>query len=277
MGIESSISVCHKNDLGTYLSDWVTMMRTVINITRPEKAQRHDLTRTPTTFESLHNNTYDLSVVLVHLDSRLRVLEEKPIRQLDLRAYAEARVFLKAFYVFFRILLDDMSGVIEFFYKKNEPGVAVTKSFNGLLENAKRGRLPEDLSRLLEQPSQWFPEVMYSRDDLVHYYDSLLISIEQGKGGKNILGYFNIKGRAHRECVNVREHLGFLLCEYQTLIDNLLDHFDTKFRDWYGIVRGKSGRTLTIMQGCVAFPLWWAYEYGNYRHKDLQVSEGSVG
>jgi len=274
--IEGSINVQHKNDFSTYLGDWISMMRTVINLTRPEKAKRHDLTRIPTTFESIHNNTHDLSVVLVHLDSRLRVLEEKPIRQLDLRAYAEARVFLKAFYVFFRILLDDVSGVIEFYYKKNEPGVAVTKSFNDLLENAEKEKLPEGLSRLLEQPSSWFPEVMYSRDDLVHYYDSLLISIEQGEGGKNILGYFNIKGRTHRERVNVREHLGFLLCEYQKLIDNLLDHFDTKFREWYGSVQGKSGRNLTIMQGCVAFPLWWAYKYGNYRHKDLQVSEGSI-
>jgi len=274
--IENSISVCHKNNLSTYLSDWVTMMRMMVNITRPKVAQRHDLTRIPTTFGSLSNNTYDLSVVLVHLDSRLRVLEEKPIRQLDFRADAEARVFLKAFYVFFRILLDDVSGVIEYFYKKNERGVAVTKSFNNLLKKTKEGKLPECLSRVLERPSSWFPEVIYTRDDLVHYYDSLLISIDQGEGSKNILGHFNIGGRAHRECVNVREHFGFLLCEYQTLIDNLLDHFDTKFEDWYGIAKGKSSRSPTIMLGCVAFPLWWAYKYGNYRHEDLQVSEGSV-
>jgi len=276
MTSQRPISIAHKNDLSAYLGDWMTMMRSVMNIMRPEEAQRYDLTRIPTTFESLHNNTYDLSVVLTHLDSRLRVLEEKPIPQLDFQAYAEARVFLKAFYVFFRILLDNVSGVIEFFYKKNEPGVAITKSFHDLLENAKRGNLPEDLSRLLEQPSSWFPEVMDSRDDLVHHYDSLLISIEHGESGRNILGHFNIKGRAYREYVSIREHFGFLLCEYQTLIDNLLDHFDTKFRDWYGIVQGKSGRTCSIMSGCVALPLWWAYEYGNYRHKDLQVSEDNI-
>jgi len=273
--IETSITIQHKNEFSTYLGNWMTMMRMVINITRPEVAQRHDLTRIPTTFESLSNNTYDLSVVLVHLDSRLRVLEEKPIHQLDLRAYAEARVFLKAFYVFFRILLDDVSGVIEYFYNKNEPGAAVTKSFNKLLKKAKEGKLPEGLSRVLERPSSRFPEVIYARDDLVHYYDSLLISIDQGEGGKNILGHFNIGGRAHRECVNVREHFGLLLCKYQTLVDDLLDHFDTKFEDWYGIVQGKSSRSPTIMLGCVAFPLWWAYKYGNYRHEDLQVSEGN--
>jgi hypothetical protein len=275
MNKETSIIVQHKNCLSTYLSDWITMMRHVFININPELAQRYNLKKLPTTFESLQNNTYDLSVALAHLDSRLRVLEEKSIPQLDLQAYAEARVFLKAFYVFFRILLDDVSGVIEFFYKKNEPGIRVGRGFHDLLKNYERGDLPEDLSRLLKQPSLWFPEVMDSRDDLVHHYDSHLISIKQGEGGKTILGHFNIKGRAHREYVNIREHFGFLLCEYQTLIDNLLDHFDIKFRDWYGIIQGKSGRNLTIMQGCVAFPLWWAYRYGNYRLEDLQVS-GSV-
>jgi hypothetical protein len=207
------------------------------------------------------------------LDSRLRILEEKPIPQLDFLAYAEARVFLKAFYVFFRILLDDVSGVIEFFYKKNEPIVEVTKSFDDILKKSESGRLPSDLSKILESSSSWFPEVRDSRDDLVHHYDSHLISIKQGEGERNILGHFNIKGRTRREFASIREHLGFLLCEYQTLIDNLLDHFDTKFGDWHGIFQGKSGRNLTIMQGCVAFPLWWAYKYGNYRHEDLQVSE----
>ena len=80
---------------------------------------------------------------------------------------------------------------------------------------------------LLKRPSLWFFEVTDTRDDLIHYYDSLLISIERGEGGKNVLGHFNIKGRAHRECVNIREHFGFLLCEYQTFIDNLLDYFDS--------------------------------------------------
>ena len=273
MDIEGSIIVQHKNDFSTYLGDWISMIRTVINLTRAEKAKRHDLTRIPTTFESIHNNTHDLSVVLAHLDSRLRVLEEKPIRQLDLRAYAEARVFLKAFYVFFRILLDDVSGVIEFYYKKNEPGVAVTKSFKTLLNNAEKGILPEDLSELLKQANSWFPEMRKRRDDLVHEYESFLISIDKGESDTNILGYFSIKSGASITYRSIREHLGFLLCEYQTLIDNLLDHFDTKFIGWYG---GGPGRNLTIMLGCVAFPLWWAYKYGNYRHKDLQVSEGSV-
>lgn len=111
------------------------------------------------------------------------------------------------------------------------------------------------------------------RDDLVHEYESFLISIDKGESDTNILGYFSIKSGASITYRSIRECFGFILCKYQKLTDNILDHFDTKFREWYGIV---PGRTLTIMQGCVAFPLWWAYKYGNYRHKDLQVSEGSV-
>ncbi len=272
MNREISIIVQYKNCLSTYLSDWMTTMR-VVGSAKMKAVHHHNLSKNPTPFESLHDNTYDLSFVLAQLDSRLRVLEERPVSQLDFLAYAEARVFLKAFYVFFRILLDNLSGVIEFFYKRNEPGVAVAGSFNDLLKNCKKENFPKELSILLERPSLWFPEVADTRDDLIHHYDSLLISIEQNKGGKNVLGHFNVKGRSRRKCVNIREHFGFLLCEYQTFIDNLLDYFDTKFGDWYRIIQGKSGRNLTIMQGCVAFPLWWAYKYGNYRHEDLQVSE----
>ncbi|MFQ5925190.1 MAG: hypothetical protein ACE5IE_04260, partial [Dehalococcoidia bacterium] len=263
MDIEKSIIIQHKNDISTYLSDWMNMMSRM----RPEEAHRYRLPRIPATVQSLHIHTYDLSVVLEYLDSRLQVLEGKPILQegkpmlqLDYKAYAEARVFLKAFYIFFRILLDDVSGIIEYFYKKNERGVAVTKSFDDLVKNSKKGKLPEGLSGLLEQPSSWFPAMTKRRDDLVHEYESFIISIEQGEDGKNILGYFSIKGSASGMYEDIRKYFGFLLCEYQMLIDNLLDHFDNKFRDWYGIVQGKSGRTLTIMQGCVAFPLWWAYK-----------------
>lgn len=154
MNKEKSIIAQHKNCLSTYLSDWMMMIKTI----KPQGAQCYNLTRVPTTLESLHNNTYDLSVVLAHLDSRLRVLEEKPISQLDLQAYAEARVFLKAFFVFFRILLDNVSGVIEFLYNTNQRGEAVTSSFHKLLKNAKDEKLPKSLCELLEQPNSWFPK-----------------------------------------------------------------------------------------------------------------------
>jgi len=270
MTSQRTISVVHKNDLSAYLGDWKNVMNIILKAQPPVSL--------PQTLISFSNNTYDLSLMLAYLDDKLTVLEETPITpsQFNYQAYAEARVFLKASYLFFRILLDDVSGIIKYFYNKNEPKVGVKKSFNDLLKKAKNGKLPEDLSKLLERSISWFPEMRKRRTDLEHYYESLLISFKQGEDGKNILGHFSTMGHTSSDYENIRGYFGFILSEYQTLIDNLLDHFDTKFRDWYGIVQGKSGRTSSIMSGCVAIPLWWAYKYGNYRDEDLQVNGGSI-
>jgi len=272
MTSQRTISVVHKNDLSAYLGDWKNVMNIILKVQPPMSL--------PQTFISFANNTHDFCLMLAYLDDKLTILEETPLTpsQFNYQAYAEARVFLKASYLFFRILLDDIAGIIEYFYKKNEPNVyrGLKKGLDALLKKARNGKLPEDLSKLLERPSSWFTEMTKRRDDLVHNYESLLISFKQDEDGKYILGHFSTKGHNSREYEDIREYFGFVLCEYQTLIDNLLDHFDTKFRDWYRIVQGKSGRTGSIMSGYVALPLWWAHKYGNYRHKDLQVSEGSV-
>jgi len=276
MNREASITVQHKNCLSTYLSDWVTMMRHVYINIKPELAQYYNLTKIPTTFESLQSNTYDLSVMLSYLDVKLTILEETPFiagQQIDYQAYSEARSFLKVCYLLIRILFDDVSGVIKYFYDKNEPNSGVTKSFSDLLNKAKSGKLPEDLSKLLEGAIVHFPEMRRRRVNLEHYYESLLVSLKKGEDGKTILGHFSTQERTPKEYGDIRQYFGNILCEYQMLIDNLLDHFDTKFGDWHGSTQGKSSRNLTIMQGCVALPLWWAYKHGNYRHKDLQVNE----
>ena len=276
MNTPTTIVAKHKNDLSAYLGNWMNVMRSVISIHEPEKTKYYPLKRIPTVFESFHTHSYDISVVLEQLDDRLLDLEEQPQLQLNYQSYAEAGVFLKAFYLFFRILLDDIAGIIEYFYKKEESKVSVTRSFNDLLDNLQKGNLTEELTKLLERPSYWFPEMMKTRDDLVHHYESFLITIEKDNKGNNILGYFGIKGHDSKMYGNLRNKIGLLLCEYQILIDNLLDHFDSKFKEWYRIMQGKAGRTLAIRGGCVALPLWWAYEYGSYRHEDLQVSKGGI-
>jgi hypothetical protein len=251
------------------------MRHVLINI-KPELAQCYDLNKIPATFESLQNNTYDLSVMLSYLDAKLTILEETPLvagQQIDYQAYSESRSFLKVCYLLIRILFDDVAGVIKYFYDKNEPNSGATQSFNDLLKKAQKEELPEDLSKLLKRTIVHFPEMRRRRGELEHFYESLLISFEQGKDGKTILGHFSTKGRTTKEYGDIRQYFGIILCEYQTLIDNLLDLFDNKFEDWYGIVRGKSSRRLTTKQGCTALPLWWAYKYGGYRHTDLQVSE----
>jgi hypothetical protein len=169
-----------------------------------------------------------------------------------------------------RILFDDVSGVIKYFYDKKEPNRGITKSFDKLLKNARNGKLPENLSTLLEQTIVHFPEMRSRRVDLEHNYESLLVSFRQDEEGGTILGHFSTRQRPIKEYEDIRQYFGSVLCEYQTLIDNLLDHFDTKFVDWY---KFKPHRDLNIFQGYAGIMLWWAYKYGNYRHKDLVVNE----
>jgi hypothetical protein len=258
-------AVYHKNNLSGYIGNWRLLMSQILKVQPPIDI--------PQELVSLSDNTHDLSVMLSYLDVKLTILEETPLiagQQIDNLAYAEARSFLKVCYLLVRILFDDISGVIKYFYDNNEPNSGVTKSFNDLLNRAKSGKLPEALSSLLRQTIVEFPKMKGRRDDLGHFYESLLISFKQDKEGKTILGHFSTKGRSAKEYEDIRQYFGFILCEYQTLIDNLLDHFDTKFVDWY---RFRPHRDLNILQGYAGIMLWWAYKYGNYRHKDLVVIE----
>ena len=228
------IAAKHTNDLGAYLGDFMTVVKMMSHM--PSGMRVKDTARSfssgiPTTFESFRVHTYDVSFILSELNERLRLLEEKSPIQLDYQAYAEAGVFLKAFYLFFRILLDDLAGIIEYFYKKNEPNVSISGSFSALLKKANDGRLPEGLSRLLTRPVKWFPEMKRRRDALVHQYDSFLITIEQGGNSESTIRHSSTKMRSagvwsiHED---IRDYFGFLLCEYQMLSDDMLDHFDNK-------------------------------------------------
>jgi hypothetical protein len=227
----------------------------------------------PQELVSLSDNTHDLSVMLSYLDVKLTILEETPLiagQQIDNLAYAEARSFLKVCYLLVRILFDDISGVIKYFYDNNVPNSGVAKSFNSLFNKVKNGTLPKDLSTLLKQTIIYFPEMRSRRVDLEHNYESLLVSFRQDEEGKTILGHFSMKQRPIKEYEDIRQYFGSVLCEYQILIDNLLDHFDTKFVDWY---KFKPHRDLNILPGYAGIMLWWAYKYGKYRHKDLVVIE----
>jgi hypothetical protein len=266
MTSQRPINICHKNNLSGYIGNWRLTMNQILKVQPPVDI--------PQELISLGDNTYDLSLMLSYLDDKLTILEKTPLiagQRIDYQAYAEARSFLKVCYLLVRILFDNVSGVIKYFYDENEPNSGVTKSFSDLLKKDKNGKLPEDLSTLLKQTIIQFPKMKDRRDDLGHFYESLLISFKQDEDGKTILGHFSTKDRPTKEYEDIRQYFGFILCEYQTLVDNLLDHFDTKFEGWYGFA---PHRDITIMSDIVDLPLWWAYKYGNYRHKDLQVSEG---
>jgi hypothetical protein len=275
MSSQTQIRITHKNDLRAYLGDWKTQMG-ILYITiakrKPEESKRYHIMRIPKPIESFSFNRDDFSILLRYLDNTLRILEETPVTpsEFPYQAYAEARVFLKAFFIFLRILLDDLSGIIEYFYKANER-LDLPNSFDDLLKKADMSKLPENLSKLLRPRCSWFQELKKTRDDLIHHYDSILISFKQNGEGRNVVGHFNIKGRTPYMHENTRKYIGLALSEYQGLIDDLLDHFDERFKDWYGIVRGKTSRTTSIIEGDIT--LWWAYKYGNYRDQALQVDE----
>ena len=261
-------NINHKNSLSGYIGNWLTVMNHIKKTQPP--------IRIPRVVVSYNDNMYDLSLMLSYLDNNMTILEETPLTpdKFDHLAYAQARLFLKACYMFLRILLDNVSGIIKYFYDYNEPRVGVPKHFDDLLKKADDHKLPEDLITLLQQPKEWFYQMRERRDDLEHRYESLLISFRQGEGGKTILGHFSTMGHTTREYEDIRQYFGFVLCEYQKLIDNLLDHFDSKFRNWYGIA---PHRDITILDRIVDMPLWWAYKYGNYRHKDLHIIENNDG
>ncbi len=250
----------HKNNLSGYIGSWLNVMNNIKKTQPP--------IRIPQEVVSYNDNTYDLSLMLSYLDNNLKILEKTPLTpdKFDYLAYAQARAFMKVCYMFLRIILDDVSGIIKHFYDENEHPIIVPKSFDDLLKKADNRKLPEDLIALIQPSKEWFCQMRQRRVDLEHNYESLLISFRQGKNGENILGHFSTMGHTTKEYEDIRQYIGFVLCEYQKLIDNLLDHFDSKFRNWYGFA---PPRDITILDRIVDMPLWWAYKYGNYRHKDL--------
>jgi len=257
----------HQTDLTHYISEWRSTMIYIL--------KKHPPVDIPQPLISLGDNTRDLSVMLSYLDVNLAILEETPPtvgQEINYQAYSDARTFLKICYLLVRILFNDVAGVIQYFYDENEPNSGVPQSFNALLKKAKNNKLPEDLSTLLKRTIALFPVMRGRRDDLEHYYESLLISFGQDKDGKTILGHFGTKGGTAKEYEDIRQSFGSILCEYQNLIDNILDHFDNKFMDWYRFKPPRASKI--IAEGYAGIMLWWAYKYGNYRHKDLQVSEG---
>jgi hypothetical protein len=280
MSSSKLIRIVYKNDLSAYLGCWKTDMNIMEDaISRnvsAEKAERFHIVRYPRPFESFFFNNNDFSLMLTYLDDKLRVLEETPITpsQFPYQSYNEAIVFLKVCYIFFIILLDNIAGIISYFYQHNEPAFGEINKFLILLTKADKGKIPDkNFSELIRKAGVWFQEVRKRRNDLVHNHETLLISLKQNPNGVNITGQFSTTEGNPIDYKDIRGYFGFVLCEYQKFIDNLLDHFDHKFDDWYGLGQGKSSRTVCILEGNSGIILWWAYRYGNYRNDELQVIE----
>lgn len=138
-----------------------------------------------------------------------------------------------------------------------------------------RVQLTAELPQALSQSLFWFPDFKSRREDLVHHYQSFLILFKKDPKGKTILdhAYLNPSNIPSEENLgDIREYLGFLLKCYQELIDSMLDLFDLKFENWYGIIGGYESRTETIMEGLSGYMIWWASKYGKYKHAGLQIN-----
>ncbi len=262
----------HENDLSGYLSDWKMKMEIMNKLVKIGKNKPQPI---PKTFQAIFTQNTDLRIVLRYLDSKLKILENNKLPfSKKYQDYADAIVFLKVSYMFYRILLDTLAGIIRHFYGENEGVKLPHKLFLPSDKSKKAEKIPKDLSVILDKVYIWFPEVKTRRDGLVHRCESFLILIEENKSGINILKHSSRSyGNEFKNFGGIREYIGFLLCEYQKLIDNLLDHFDSKFKIWYGIVASKASRSSSMMEWNSANMLWWAVKYGGYKNPDLRFIE----
>jgi hypothetical protein len=235
--------------------------------------------RLPQPVMALNRHEYTVCLMLELLDKRLEKIErgvkdfglEKDLGPFS-KAYTEAMTFMDTTYIFVRCLLDDVAGVIEYFYKAKKIA-NLPQSFDDLLKKSQKGGIPQELTLLLQPCREWFPELKKERDGIIHEYETKLIGFVRNpkKCGWTSI-QFSGKSSAPAAGVGIRTYVGVLLADYQCFIDDLLDFLDRKFGEWYGIVISRNSRTPTILDGKVANMLLWAADYGGYKDEEMIIS-----
>ncbi|MCX5672066.1 MAG: hypothetical protein NTU94_12180 [Planctomycetota bacterium] len=205
-------------------------------------------------------------------DERLRRFEAAlNDKSSDFGAYPEAMAFLDAIYLISRVLFDSAAGVVRHMYKCNDQ-CELPKSFNDMLKKSARGELPDNLNLVFAGCDTWFPGFQDRRDDIVHNYETYFIGFDKDPEGKRISVQFSPRNNTHAiPNEDVRAYVGVVMAGYQRFVDALLDHWDTTFRRWYGIVACTNPRHSSVLEGRSGNILWWAYRYGGYRHDSLVV------
>jgi hypothetical protein len=286
------VKISYKNKLEVYLSNW----RMTMNAREAAKGGGPFAAQLPQPVSALTRREYGVCLLLELLGNRLEQMEESvkdinPGKDLGpfSKAYSEAMTFTDATYIFMRALLDDVTGIIEYFYKSN--GVPdLPQSFFDLLkktraanapQKAKARNVPEELIAVLEPCQQWFPELREERDSIIHHYETKLIGfvLNPKKGGWTSIQFSGRRSRSKHpaspivqsEGVGIHTYLGLLLANYQRFIDDLLDFWDKKFYEWYGIVSSRSSRPLTILEGRSANMALWAHKYGKYIDDEMTI------
>lgn len=274
---EKFMEITHKNYLIGYLSHWQSAMKA-------REAVRQSGTFAaglPQPVKSFTRREYGICLMLELLDDRLKQVEYlvkdiEPGKDIGLfsKGCSEAMTFMDTTYIFVRSILDDVSAIIEYLYKSNKMA-GIPKSFSDLLKKAKAGRVPEDLIQVLQPCQDWFPKLKKDRDDIVHEYETNFIGFVMNpkeRGWTSIQFSGKTSGVIENGGVGIRANLGVLLANYQSFIDDLLDLWDRKFFEWYGIVSSRNSRPSSILEGRSANMLLWAINYGKYTNDKLLIS-----
>jgi hypothetical protein len=265
--------ISHKNCLQGYISEWLTSMEVKA---RAEGETSSKLT-VPQPVQSLMRHELNLCLMIELFDERLSRFERSlsgKKEDYDFGAYSEAISFLDAIYLFSRILLDSAAGIVRHYYKYNNKGHELDKSFDDLYKKLVRGELPNNLNKVFSGCENWFPQLKDRRDAIVHRYETYFIVIwKKPDGGTEAL-------QVSRENINairgeylhsdLRSYIGMVMAGYQRFVDELLDYWDEMFISWYNV---SVFRRSTTLLGRRANILWWAYQYGGYRNDNMVISE----
>lgn len=263
--------ISHKNCLPTYLSDW----RMVIEVKARAEGSPYSGLEGSQPVQSLTRHKLNICLMLEFFDEYLTRFEKSldgELADCDYDAYFKATAFLDAIYLFSRILLDSAAGVVRHYYKYNNKGRELDKSFNKLYEKAVKGELPGDLNKVFSECETWFPQLKDRRDNIVHYYETYFIGVGKNSEGEKTTQQFSPRKKTPK-VEDLRSYIGMVMAGYQSFVDRLLDYWDEMFRSRYGITRSVNSRTLSTLMGRSANILWWAYQYGGYRNDNMVVGE----
>ncbi len=186
----------------------------------------------------------------------------------DFDAYFMAIAFLDTIYIFTRMLLDSVVGIVNEYNKEGRLHDNFSKIY---YEEFVKGNLTNELNTVFSACESWFPQFNIRRNDIVHRYETNFIVFRQNSEGERIAQQLSPqKNTQNIEDEDLRSYIGMVMAGYQCLVDKLLDYWDKMFLSWYGM---SVSRHSTAFLGRSANILWWAYQYGGYRNYNMVVSE----
>ncbi len=261
------MTMAHKNDLQSYLGNWLAVMGVKARAEGKASSGSH----VPPPLQSLMRHELNLCYMLELFDERLTRFERSLSAEkasCDYGAYTEAMVFLDAIYLFSRMLLDTVAGIVKHL-DKSDPGRALPTSFDDLVKKSSKGQLPTDLNAVFLPCQAWFPQLKTRRDDIVHHYETYFIGFAPNSmGGRTAVQFLPRKETHAISDEDLRAYVGTVMAGYHDLIDRLLDYWDKVFRDWYRI---SVPRDQPLLAGRRGNTLLWAYRYGGYRNASLVI------